>query len=218
MSIINLVKTIKRTSVLTYRSCKYPYSDYMDKYRCVFIHIPKAGGSSIRHALGAEPRGRLHLPWSIYYQANPIKFKSYYKFAFVRHPVDRVFSAYNYLSSGGNQIEDLDISINLLRYKSFDEFILRGLREGDFSNHPFFFPQTSYICDWDGSFKVDFCGKIENFDLGVKVVLNRLGLSVDIPHRNKSKSIKILEPGLSPEALDYLKTLYFNDFKWLGYV
>jgi hypothetical protein len=65
-----------------------------DKYKCIFIHIPRVAGTSVKKALELEGRG--HLPWQYYYLVYPEEWKSYMKFAVVRNPWDRMVSAYKY--------------------------------------------------------------------------------------------------------------------------
>ena len=75
------------------------YRGYPDEHRCVFIHIPKAAGTSLTKTLFAAPSR--HLQYTEYERANPKKFKKYFKFTFVRNPYDRLFSAYSFLKKGG---------------------------------------------------------------------------------------------------------------------
>lgn len=63
--------------------------------RCLYIHIPKTGGNSINRLFGVGwenhkdlARYATELPSSIV--------SSYYKFAIVRNPWERIFSDYNY--------------------------------------------------------------------------------------------------------------------------
>ena len=65
--------------------------------RCVFIHIPKTGGASIRHGVF---KGNVDGPKQGFIPEN---WKSLYKFAFVRNPYDRVISAWKMFSEGMEQ-------------------------------------------------------------------------------------------------------------------
>ena len=60
------------------------FSHFADEHQCIFIHIPKAAGTSVTLTLFGK--GSRHVPWFEYYQANPRKFRKYFKFAFVRIP------------------------------------------------------------------------------------------------------------------------------------
>lgn len=35
----------------------FPYRDYLDRHRCIFIHVPRAAGTSILQAMGKRDEG-----------------------------------------------------------------------------------------------------------------------------------------------------------------
>ena len=71
------------------------YQGWPDEHQVIFIHIPKAAGTSVARALfGAASR---HVPYGEYERATPDKFRRYFKFSFVRNPWDRKVSLYHYV-------------------------------------------------------------------------------------------------------------------------
>jgi len=63
--------------------------------RCIYVHIPKTAGNSVNRALGVEWQD--HKDLSRYAsELSPEAFASYYKFAIVRNPWERILSDYNY--------------------------------------------------------------------------------------------------------------------------
>ena len=80
------------------------YAGYPNRHRCIFIHIPKTAGSSIVEMLFNEPSR--HIPYFVYRDANPEKFRQFFKFAFVRNPWDRLVSTYFFLREGGVNEDD----------------------------------------------------------------------------------------------------------------
>ena len=98
------------------------YRGYPDEHRCVFIHIPKAAGTSLTKTLFAAPSR--HLQYTEYERANPKKFKKYFKFTFVRNPYDRLFSAYTFLKKGGlNELDRCWAEQNLASFPDFESFV-----------------------------------------------------------------------------------------------
>lgn len=85
-------------------------SFYIPKYNCVFIHIPKTAGSSIRNDF-------FNKDYIGAYHRYPLKYRNVFSFCFVRHPYDRLISAYNFFH----------YKIQVTRYKnlklSFIEFL-----------------------------------------------------------------------------------------------
>ena len=75
----------------------------MIRYKCIFTNVPKTGSRSVKKFLKVE---ETHFPLYKERFKNEEKFNSYYKFAFVRNPWDRLVSVFHYLKQGG--INDYD--------------------------------------------------------------------------------------------------------------
>lgn len=201
-----------------YRAALFPYTPASLKLKAIFIHIPKAAGTAIRVALGEPATGRHHLPWWVYQQASPRRFEEFYKFAFVRDPLDRAVSGYNYLKSGGNQAHDLSVAKHLERYNDFNEFVYYEITNGNMICHPIFRPQSWYLCDWRGDIQVDYLGRFESLATDFKNVVNALALQAytELPVANKSPSSSGLEQ-ISEEAKNTISEVYCADYKIFGY-
>ncbi len=147
------------------------------KHKCIFVHVPKAAGTSIegafmeelridrpnRHALllgtntnlDVGPRIISHLSASEYVSNHFISqdlFDSYFKFAIVRNPYTRLFAIYHYYYYH--------------KYITFDYFVLSKLDKLLESKEQRYFlkPQYEYLCDANGDLLVDFVGKIEQIE------------------------------------------------------
>ncbi len=167
--------------------CYFPYRYYLEKNRCIFIHIPKSAGTSILKLIGkSEVVGRDHLPWYVYYKANPIKYNSYFKFSFIRNPWARVFSAYAYLRQGGNGREDLALQRIITSFSGFDDFVIRGLKAGILRNHPLFIPQSEFVVGAEQEIMVDYLGRYERLEEDFAVVARRLGIEGRLIKSNSS--------------------------------
>ncbi|GAB4287090.1 MAG: sulfotransferase family 2 domain-containing protein [Roseovarius sp.] len=101
------------------------------------------------------------------------QFDSYFKFAFVRNPWDRIHSAYRKLMAGDWRRPEYGIDAPM----DFDAFLER------FAGHPRLKPQTEFICDEDGTVLVDFIGRFETLQEDFDRVCDRLGIArVTLPH------------------------------------
>lgn len=183
---MNYSKKIVSNVIIANKARQFPFSKYNKKLRCIFIHIPKVAGTSVVGALGGDRAKRNHLPWFVYYTANPRFYDSAFKFSFVRNPWGRAFSAYRYLSRGGNQSSDLEVAKMIGRYKSFSDFVISGLGEGHFRNHLLFLPQSDFIIGGNQKPAVDFVGRYENLNEDFSTVLKRLGISAQLQEKNRS--------------------------------
>jgi chondroitin 4-sulfotransferase 11 len=150
------------------------YSHYADQHQCIFIHIPKAAGTSV--ALTLFDRNSRHVPWHEYYSANPHKFARYYKFTFVRNPWDRLVSSYMFLQKGGMNDADARWAARYLKpFASFEDFVLDGIQQPEIHSWVHFLPQSHFVCDVHGKCQMDFVGKFENLADDFAVVAAKLG-------------------------------------------
>ena len=98
------------------------------KYSTIFIHIPKAAGVSVNKAIYGKTLG--HYYASELKRFIPVTFQHSFKFAVVRHPVDRLFSAYSFAKIGGTKEMRMH-NENYYRshkdFKSFESFVLNWL-------------------------------------------------------------------------------------------
>ncbi|PXV62283.1 sulfotransferase family protein [Halanaerobium congolense] len=198
---------------------KNPYNKYDDKHKCIFIHIPKAAGTSVSYALFGDNIGHRKIKYLKIF--NEEKFDEYFKFTFVRNPYSRIVSAYNFLMQGGmHKIDDNWAKENLYQFENFDQFIL-ALKENDIAqkilNWQHFAPQHKYICDYDFNIMVDFIGKLENINKDFNYIKNKLNINSNLSHKNKSKH-KHYSEYYTEETKNIVKKLYKKDFDMFGYV
>jgi hypothetical protein len=164
---------------------------------CIFIHIPKTGGTSVEFAfiddaglrfearetllLGPNkagtpgPRRLSHLTANEMISLDYISedlFKKYFKFSIVRDPWDRVVSTYKYLRLGGDFKRFVcDVLPNSLMKLETYEYFVR--------------PQHDYLYDSQGNCLVDFVGRFERLDQDFEIVARRVMLNAALPHKNK---------------------------------
>src|SRR5690348_14228159 len=109
-------------------------------HKCIFIHIPRSGGTSIENLIWPAQRtsaelwmgfidryhnryqtgGLQHLfAQHIEREIGPDTFHSYFKFAFVRNPFDRAVSQFHYMA----RRPDLREFIGMEPSDSFDKYL-----------------------------------------------------------------------------------------------
>jgi len=228
--------------------------------QCVFIHLHKCAGTSVEQALatqlgpndlviGSTPSGERLLPYfeqvfklhkhSTALQARDFlgaeRYRSWYSFAFARHPVWRLRSLYTYVQkliaqdplgpaeqrryAATGQLPDREIYTYYavqaaLRSADFNAFVLDELTWRD----PGAAPQWRSLCDEHGTLMVNFIAKVERMATDWQQVEARLKLSAPMGHDNQSAP-----PGdtaalaLSEDAIKRLRLHYAPDFALLGY-
>lgn len=193
------------------------YSGYADRNRCIFIHIPKAAGTSVVQTLFGE--GSRHLRYSEYEQANPRKFREYFKFTFVRDPWSRLYSAYGFLKKGGmNEMDRQWANDNLSKFTDFDSFVKRWVTPENIRGWVHFYPQHYFICDDALDLKMDFVGRFEQIDRDVAVVQRQLGLPIQPMDKvNVTNRTELTIPVYTQETRDIVSQVYAKDIDLFQY-
>jgi len=215
-------REIKKCNVVRKNGKKYVYTikDFEEK-NCIFVHIPRAAGSSVSEAVFGNLGGG-HRTVKRYRAIFGRKFWSYYKFTFVRNPYTRLISAYEYLKSGGhpawpsNQRFGQEV---LESYSCFSDFVLNWLQpERSEWPVPHFLPQTHFL-ELDSKFPLDFVGCLERIEKDFEELSEKIDIEGDLPNNNKTPvDKKSLQYYYGKEkVLRRVKSFYRKDFKKLGY-
>ncbi|EAI4489431.1 sulfotransferase family 2 domain-containing protein [Campylobacter coli] len=197
------------------------FKDFHDKYKCIFIHVPKVAGSSIERVIYQTDKWLVgHVKASDYMNFDKDKFDSYFAFGFVRNPYDRVVSAYHYLKKGGgNKNDETWASKNIYKYSSFEEFVL-ALEDLEIQNKILnwmhFTPQYKFLCDSEKNILVNFVGKFENLEEDFKKILKILSRKDKLIHINKSLHANY-KKYYNDAMYKIIRDIYRDDFEIFDY-
>ena len=219
-----MLRKIQRISISFYRNYRFrrdidrTFCGAFEDQKAIFIHIPKAAGSSIALSLFGHQVG--HKSILEYYQRDFHKADTYFKFAFVRHPMDRLYSAFSFLRNGGMNTKDQAFAEKFLSNLSFGEFVKRLAEDPSMLEWYHFRQQFTYL--YDGfdpkNILVNYVGKYENLETDLKSISNRLGTGQEIPHLNPtSRTVSVGEEGFSKETIELVAQIYAEDFEVFGY-
>ncbi|EHE2525060.1 sulfotransferase family protein [Campylobacter jejuni] len=197
------------------------FKDYHDKYGCIFIHVPKVAGTSIERVVFETDKWLVgHVRALDYINQDKNKFESYFSFAFVRNPFDRMVSAFHYLKKGGGNDYDKNwANENLKDFDTFEQFVLalqnKNVKDKILSwQH--FTPQYKFICDENKNILVNFIGKLENINNDFKIVKNELNFDRNLIHSNSSKH-EIFSNYYNEKTYNIIAELYKEDFALFDY-
>lgn len=174
------------------------------KHKSIFIHIPKAAGSSIEHMFindldwdkkkarmpflllinsnGQSGPPRLsHLSAKEFLAYNYVSkemYDKYFTFGWVRNPYGRIYSFYKYFCYD--------------YFVSFEKFVTFYLTK-NFHNkktHYFYKPMYDYLYIGN-ELAVDFVGKLESIENDIETVIINADIEKkQLPHQNKSSNIR----------------------------
>ena len=201
---------------------------HLPHYNCLFVHIPKAAGNSIKHAFGIGWED--HKDIEKYSQIlGERKLAQLFKFTFVRNPWDRLFSEYNFQRRKSQRAD----TVRLYLYKedgterNFREWVSFALANprlhppNQWGGKPSeevhrMSPQWDWIASDDG-LRVDFVGRLENMQEDFRKICLKVGLT---PRRLKRKNRKLhlhYSRHYDQETKELVADYYRKDIEAFGY-
>jgi len=190
-----------------------------DDTKAIFVHIPKCAGDSVSRTLFGNLSGG-HTPFDQYLNIfEPKCIASYFKFAIVRNPWDRLVSDYHYLKNGGYRGNDGHrnwFNAELGGFKDFDEFVRGWLNKENIWKLDHLRPQYHYLLERRGKVDLDFIGFFENLQEDFRHIRERLGIDCELQHANKSEH-KDYKSYYSEDTKRIVAEVYDSDIKLLGY-
>jgi len=197
-----------------------PYRNLNSIYKCIFIHVPKAAGSSIEKALWGTKGEVGHTTAMDFKAADANLFEIYFSFAIVRNPFDRFVSAYEYLKIGGrNRFDKAWTDKYINTFSTFSSFV-ESLNDSVFRNKVLswmhFKPQYKFVCDESKNVMVDFVGRYESLNEDFHHITQCLNVDVSLPYEN-SVSRKSTDSYFDESTRSIIYKIYKEDFELFGY-
>lgn len=196
------------------------------KYRCIFVHLPRTGGSSFEHAIigknwwSIEPKSK-HLLASQAKKLYSPYWDDYFKFAIVRNPWDRCVSllqfASIYYGSSGSELTKgmLDWYKERFGYPVTIEYDYRF-----YTREEVWLPEHKghqvygNVLDED----LDFVARFESLESDFTEIAKTIGLaSKALPRKAQSKDRGPYDQYYSDELKAIVGDLYQNDISEYGY-
>ncbi len=202
-----------------------------DSHKFIFVHVRKSAGSSIRDTL--EPLSlvkptdnwskiksrflktekdyhkyafRQHDDINVAKRLMPPElFESYFKFAFVRNPWDRLVSEYEFI----RRRPDHGRHPKVIKM-DFDKYIVYQSKRKDAH-------QVNMLADKEGKVLMDFIGKFENLYEDWNLVTDKLGIENKTLSHRKKAGIKDYNSYYNSETRALVGELWKRDIEAFGY-
>ncbi len=187
------------------------------KTKTIFIHIPKTAGISVVLSLYGGKMSMSHTRLRMFRLLfTEEEFDSFYKFAFVRHPTDRLISAFHFLKGGGVTPYDRDFSeAQLAPYDDFSSFVRNWLTPANAYTYVHFVPQHDFVTI-RGKLGIDYVGRFETLADDYEHIRKTTGIGEPLEKYNaRPPSKERLE--LAPDVRRIIEKVYEKDFELFDY-
>lgn len=173
------------------------------KHKCIFIHVPKTGGTSIEWALQNKkvPIEQKHKTSNEICELHPVAWEQYFKFTVVRNPWDWLVSWYYWRK--------------LVKKMSFKEFLLNYNLSKKYDYLPDVINFTNYLTI-DDKLVMDRTCRFENLQHDFPVVCDELNINATLPHKNKTNHKHYTEY-YDDETRTIVAEKYAKDIEYFGY-
>jgi Sulfotransferase family len=190
-----------------------------DALQCIAIGVPKCAGISVFRGFfdaRIENHSRIEQYQLIYSKK---EFDSYFKFAFVRNPWDRLVSAFSYLKGGGNNPDDRAFAEqHLAAFDDLSAFVTEWLTPENADSWVHFVPQYKFVCSRSGKLLVDFVGRFENLAEDYAHVCGELNVERPLQHINRTpKRSRDYRDCYNDETRRIVADVYRRDIDLFGY-
>ncbi len=187
----------------------------------LFLHIPKAAGTSVAQNLYGNLAGGHRVIGEYQRVMQKSALDRMFTFTFVRNPWDRAFSAYNFLKAGGWPAADAEYTERFLAdCSSFEQFVNDILPQDVAREKVHFLPMAHFLKGLDGQwFGFDFVGRFERFAQDFEIVRQKVNPAAKVTHRNITSGTEKRDyrSAYTPEMIEIVSDLYAQDIKALGY-
>jgi hypothetical protein len=184
----------------------------------VFVHVPKAAGTSINHALYGRSMG--HLTAQEIQRYCPGLLETLASFAVVRNPWSRLVSAYSFVRQAGTT--DAGVrnpeQYRLPAFRSFASFVDEWLVEQELDRLDFVFRPQHRFTDGPRGALVEYVGRVEKLDELSDYLEQRMGKRWFFEQRNASRKEADYRAYFdSKRLIQRVGDLYASDVKRFDY-
>jgi hypothetical protein len=187
----------------------------------VFIHIPKAAGTSINDALYGQFMG--HVRAADIRRCGSPRLKALPSFAVTRNPWDRLVSAYRFATAGRGTGGRIQAGVRdpqqyrIPEFESFQRFVTDWLCHRDPARlDPIFQPQHLYVAG-GGSLLVDHLGRLDDLGPTLDFIERHLGSRPSIERSNLSGNSVDYRDFYTPALTRTVAEIYRTDVDLFGY-
>lgn len=189
---------------------------------CIFLHIPKCGGTSLRRVLETELNQNKYRCYNhLEYEYIPNAEKSFV-FTFVRNPWSRILSLYMFWKNQTPEHMYYKYDKKQVKYITKNRLDFKGFINEIAYNKESIFHEKRHINPYIGSFfqnpeKLDYIGRVENMQNDFDTLCDLIKINpCTIPHENQSGHNNYIKY-YDSETRDIVANLYADDIEYFRY-
>lgn len=196
---------------------RYPY---WAAKRCIFVHVPKAAGTSINRAIYGRTLG--HFRARDIQRSFPGLYERSFVFGVVRNPWARALSAYSFAVQGRTGTMGIR-NPEMYRgpeFTSFERFLKEWLvHQNDLGSLDHVFRlQVDYLTDDEGVLITNYIGKVETIERDILEVGSKLGMVIELGRYNRTASTDDYQSAYeNDDMINIVRHVYRTDVEKFGY-
>lgn len=188
----------------------------------VFIHVPKAAGTSFNEALYGRFMGHPHASdirrWA------PSEVRALPMFGVTRNPWDRLVSAWRFARQGRGVGDTYRAGMwkpeqyQVPEFETFERFVKGWLAVRDVNRTDGVFqPQSLFLCDRRGQLLADHVGRLDDLSPTLEFIAATTGKAPEIAHANRSGQALNYRDQYTPDLVRLVGEIYRADVERFGY-
>jgi hypothetical protein len=178
--------------------------------KVVFVHIPKAGGTTVDRTVFGRPAGSCYSTAAEFRACDPERYSAALSFAVLRDPLSRLLSFFEYAKQGGNQQREDAHKFSWVHSIDFEAFVAELPRQRDY----LYAPQWHYV-NVGGRLGVDVLLCADRLEAGWRKLQVRVptlaALRKGRYRVNQNRTMGVGDVSLG--VLDSLRESYKEDFE-----
>lgn len=190
-----------------------------EKHNCIFIHIAKTGGTSIRKVLGKDDKTSHATVKEYIEMLGKGKYERMFSFTIVRNPWDKMVSAYTMPRGKPENFTADHKAAVTMGFNEWLAYLEKQIRENKMmrSHVRSYTNQLDMLINHEGNVEVDCIGRFERLLEDWEHISTFINHRVPLPKLAESKGRKLYQDYYSQEGIEIVSRLFEKDLDFFGY-
>lgn len=190
-----------------------------EEHNCVFIHIAKTGGTSIRKVLGKDDKTSHATVKEYIEMLGKGKYERMFSFTIVRNPWDKMVSAYTMPRGKPENFTADHKAAVTMEFNDWLAYIEKQIKEHKMmaSHVRSYTNQLDMLENHQGNVEVDYIGRFEKLLEDWDYISRFINHKVPLPKLAESRGRKLYQDYYNQEGIQVVARLFEKDLAFFGY-